>query len=56
MAKPLVGVAILGGWKPIFDIPLDRVHICVLHALNRITEKMVHMSIMHVWTIRDKEL
>jgi hypothetical protein len=56
MAEPLGGAATLGRWKPIFDIPLDRVHICVLHALNRIIEKMVHMSFMHVWTIRDKEM
>ena len=31
--------------KPIFDIPLSRVHICTLHALCRIIEKLVHLYI-----------
>ena len=46
----------MGRWRPIFNIPLDHVHICVMHALNRIIEKMVHMHFMHVWTIKDKAL
>ena len=56
VAKPLYGEATCGRWKPIFDIPLDRVHICVLHAMNRMVEKIVRMHFMHVWTIRDPAL
>lgn len=43
-------------WKPILPIPLDCVHICTLHCLNRIIEKIVHlhfMEFMQVWVIRD---
>lgn len=55
-AEPLSGEATVGRWKPIFDISLNQVHICVLHALNRIIEKVVHMHFMHVWTIGDEAL
>ena len=56
VANPLYGEATCGRWKPIFYIPLDRVHICVLHAMNKMIEKIVHMHFMHVWTIRDPTL
>ena len=55
-AEPLTGVATLSRWKPIFDIPLDRVHICTLHAFNRMVEKIVHLHFIHIWTIRDQAL
>jgi hypothetical protein len=42
--------------RPIFDILLDHVHICVLHIWNMIIEKVVHMHFMHVWTIGDVAL
>lgn len=35
--------------KPILDIPLSRVHICTLHALCRIVEKLVHLYIQFAW-------
>jgi hypothetical protein len=53
VAKPLTGSETNGRWKPILPIPLDRVHICTMHAMNMIIEKLVHMHFMHVWTIRD---
>ena len=55
-AEPVSGEACCSRWKPIFDIPLRNVHICVLHALNRIIEKMVHMHFMHVWTIGEEAI
>jgi hypothetical protein len=54
-AKPLIGARALNCWKPILQIPLDRVHICMLHALNRIVEKILHLHFIFVWTMRDKE-
>ena len=56
VAKSLFGEATCGCWKPIFDIPLDHVHICVLHAMNMMIEKIVHMHFMHVWTIKGSAL
>ena len=35
-------------WKPILPRPLERVHICTLHALTRITEKLMHLHIMFI--------
>ena len=55
-AKPLAGAATLSRWKPILPIPLDRVHICTLHAFNRMIEKIVHLHFIHIWTIRDQAL
>jgi len=55
-SKPLTGNATLGRWKPIFAIPLDRVHMCMLHAFNQIIEKIVHLHFQFIWTIRDKAL
>lgn len=52
-AEPVSGAAMGDRWKPIFDIPLNRVHLCTLHALNRIVEKSVHLHFMNVWTNRN---
>ena len=43
-------------WRPILPIPLSRVHICTLHALVRLTEKIVHMHIIYVWNIQNQRL
>jgi hypothetical protein len=56
IAKPLAGEATIVRWRPIFDIPLDRAHNCVLYARHMIIEKVVHMPFMHVWTIGDVAL
>lgn len=55
-AEPVLDVDFQGRWKPILAIPLDRVHVCTLHALNRMVEKIVHLHFMHIWTIRDEAL
>lgn len=55
-AKPVTGVAAQERWKPILNIPMDRVHLCTLHAFNRIVEKIVHLHFQFIWTIRDKKL
>jgi hypothetical protein len=55
-SKPVLGARGLGRWKPILPIPIDRVHICTLHALNRIVEKILHLHFMFIWTIRDKKV
>ena len=39
-------------WDPILAIPLIRVHICVLHALVRIIEKLVYMYIKFAWIMK----
>ena len=38
-------------FKPVLDIPLSKVHICTLHALCRIIEKLVHLHICFAWDI-----
>ena len=43
-------------WKPVLPIPLDKVHICTLHAVNRMVEKLVHLHFQFVWIIKDKNL
>jgi hypothetical protein len=55
-AEPILDVDFQGRWKPILAIPLDRVHVCTLHALNRMVEKIMHLHFMHIWTIRDEAL
>ena len=55
-SKPVSGGATLARWKPILPIPLERVHICTLHAFNRIIEKIVHLHFQFIWTIRNKKL
>lgn len=42
-------------FKPVLDIPLSRVHICTLHALCRIIEKLVHLHICFAWTLKPQE-
>lgn len=36
-------------WDPILPIPLERVHLCTMHAENRLLEKLVHLHVAHVW-------
>jgi hypothetical protein len=50
-AKPIEGHE---RWKPIFSIPLEHVHICTMHCINRIIEKVVHLHFMQVWAIQDE--
>lgn len=40
-------------WKPILPIPLERTHICTLHALNRIVEKILHLHFDFIWNMED---
>lgn len=42
-------------WKPILPIPLSRTHICTLHALVRIAEKVLHLHFMFIWNMQDDE-
>lgn len=28
-------------WKPVFPIPRDRVHFCIMHLFHRVTEKLL---------------
>lgn len=42
-----------GNLQPVFPIPLVNVHICTLHALCRIIEKLVHLYIGFAWKILD---
>jgi len=53
--KPVIDGVAAARWKPIFPIPMDRVHICTLHAQNRIVEKICHLHFMFIWTMRDKK-
>ena len=39
-------------FQAILDIPLCRVHICTLHALCKIVEKIVHLYIGFSWKLR----
>jgi len=38
-------------FKPVLNIPLSRVHICKMHALHRIIERIVFLNICFVWTL-----
>lgn len=40
-------------FSPVFDIPLLNVHICTLHGLCWIVEKLVHLHIGFAWEIND---
>ena len=40
-------------FHPVFPIPLTNVHICTLHALCRIIEKLVYLYIGFAWKIQD---
>jgi hypothetical protein len=55
-AKPVIGAASHGRWKPVLPIPMDRVHMCTFHAFNRIVEKLVLLHFQFIWTLRDKQL
>lgn len=39
-------------FKPVLDIPLSRVHICTMHALCRIIEKLMYLYICFAWTLQ----
>lgn len=41
-------------YRPILSIPLQHVHICTLHANNRMVEKMLHLHFMTVWNMPNK--
>ena len=38
--------------RPVLDIPLSRVHICTMHGLCRIIEKILFLYICFAWTMR----
>jgi hypothetical protein len=46
-AKP-VDIETHPRWKPILPIPLTRTHMCTLHALVRIVEKILHLHFIFV--------
>jgi len=54
--KPIIGAASHGRWKPVLPILMDRVHMCTLHAFNRIVEKLVLLHFQFISTLRDKQL
>ena len=54
LEKPVTHGVAVTRWKPILPIRMDRVHICTLHAQNRIIKKIMHLHFMFVWMIRDK--
>ena len=43
-------------FSPVLDIPLTHVHVCTLHALCRITEKLVYLYIQFAWKMQPKSL
>jgi hypothetical protein len=45
--KPVQGVEVAYQWNEILLIPMDRVHICTLHAFNCIVEKIVQVHFIH---------
>ena len=42
-------------WKPILPIPLERLHICTLHALTRMMEKILLLHFMFIWNMKNEE-
>lgn len=38
-------------FHPVLNIPLVRVHICTLHALCRIVEKLIYLYIQYAWKL-----
>ena len=40
-------------WKQVLPIPLSRTHMCTLHALVRICEKILHVQLTLVWNMQD---
>ncbi len=41
-------------FRPVLNIPLTHVHVCTLHALCRITEKLVYLYIQFAWKLQPK--
>ena len=41
-------------FHPILNIPLTHVHVCTLHALCRIVEKLVYLYIQFAWKLEPK--
>ena len=39
----------------VLNIPLTHVHICTLHALCRIIEKLVYLYIQFAWKLQQKQ-
>ena len=39
-------------FQPVLNIPLSRVHICTMHALCRIIEKLLFLYITFAWTLQ----
>ena len=50
-SKPLSGDATIECWKFVLPIKLERVHMCMMHAFNRIIEKIIHLYFQFIWTI-----
>ena len=46
--KLVLGARGLSQWKRVLPIPIGKVHICTLHALNRIVEKILHLHLMFI--------
>ena len=42
-----------GKWEPILNILITCVHFCTLHAQCHIVEKIIHLHICYIWTIKD---
>lgn len=40
-------------WKQVLPIPLSQTHMCTLHALVRICEKILHIHFMFIWNMQD---
>lgn len=38
-------------WYPILLIPLERVHICTLHAELCILDKLLYLHLVYAWTL-----
>ena len=51
-AKP-VNAATHPRWKHVLPIPLSRTHMCTLHALVRICEKILYLHFMFIWNMQD---
>ena len=43
-------------WDPILPIPLERVHICTLHAELCILDKLLYLHLVYAWTLIPTEL
>ena len=54
LKKPSRSDADVNFW-PVVNIPLTHVHVCTLHALCRIVEKIVYLYIQFAWTLKPKQ-